>query len=120
MAVTNYSLTPIGSSQFQDTANSNSSVVVKASAGTLFAIDIDNSALAAVVYTKLVDSAGAVTVGTTDPNWIIRVPASTRISVQFVAGHAFSAGLQVFTVTAPGTGGVTAPGSPPTVRIIYT
>lgn len=120
MAVSNINLNPIGSSQFQDTANTNGSIVVKASAGTLYSVDIDNTALAAVVYTKLVDSAGAVVVGTTDPNWIIRVPASTRIQVQFVGGHAFSAGLQVFTVTAPGTPGAAAPATPPTVRIIYT
>lgn len=120
MAVTNITLTPIGSSQFQDTLNSNAAVVVKASAGTLYSIDIDNSALASVIYTKLVDSAGAVVVGTTDPNWIIRVPASTRITVQFVGGHSFSAGLQVFTVTAAGTPGSSAPATPPPVRIVYT
>jgi hypothetical protein len=120
MAVTTYNLTPIGSSQFQDTLNSNSAITVKASSGTLFMIDIDNTALAATIFTKLYDSAGAVTVGTTDPSWIFRVPASTRISVQFVAGHAFGSGLQVATVTAAGTGGVTAPATPPVVRIIFT
>jgi hypothetical protein len=119
MAVTNVNLSPIGSSQFQDTANSNSAVAIKASAGTLYAVDIDNSGLASVVYTKLYDSAGAVTVGTTDPNWIIRVPASTRIQVHMVGGHAFANGLQVATVTAPGTGGTTAPATPPTVRVVY-
>jgi hypothetical protein len=120
MAVTNITLTPIGSSQFQDTVNTNSSTVVKATSGTLYSIDIDNSALASVVYTKLYDNAGAVVVGTTVPDWVFRVPASTRISIQFVGGHAFANGLQVCTVTAGGTAGTSAPATPPTVRIVYT
>lgn len=119
MAITNYSLSPIGSSQFQDTANSSSSVVIKSSSGTLYSIEIDNTSLAAIIYTKLYDSAGAIVVGTDAPNWIIRVPASVKISVQFVGGHAFANGLQVATVTTPGTAGTTAPGTPPTVRVIY-
>jgi hypothetical protein len=119
MAVTNITLTPIGSSQFQDTANTNGAIVVKSSSGTLYSVDIDNSGLASVVFTKLYNSAGAIVMGTDAPDWIIRVPASVRISVQFVGGHAFSAGLQVGTVTAGGTAGTTAPGTPPTVRIVY-
>jgi hypothetical protein len=120
MSITNYSLTPIGSSQFQDTANTNSAVVIKSSSGTLYSIDIDNTSLASVVYSKFYDSAGAVVVGTTAPDWVVRVPASTRISFQLVAGHAFANGLQVATVTAGGTAGTTAPATPPTIRVIYT
>lgn len=120
MAVTNLTITSLAASEFQDTANTNAAVVVKASAGTLYLVSIDNTALAAVIYVKLYDTAAAVTVGTTIPDWVFKITASILQPVVFAPGIAFSAGLQVATVTAGGTAGTTAPATPPTVRIVYT
>ena len=120
MSVSSLTLTALASSLFQDTANTNSAIVVKSSSGTLYLLDVDNSSLASVIYVKLYDTAAAVTVGTTVPDWVFKITASVRQEHSWIAGIAFSSGLQVATVTAGGTAGTTAPGTPPTVRIAYT
>ncbi len=120
MAVSNLTITSLATSLFQDTANTNAAVVVKGSAGTFFVIEIDNTLLAAVIYVKLYDTAAAVTVGTTVPDWVYKITASINQAVTLIPGQAFSAGLQVATVTAGGTAGTTAPATPPTIRIAYT
>lgn len=120
MAVTNLTITSLASSLFQDTANTNSAASVKASSGTIYLIEVDNTALASVVYVKLYDTNAAVVVGTTVPDWVFKITASVNQSFAFVAGEAFSSGLQVATVTAGGTAGTSAPATPPTVRIAYT
>jgi len=120
MAVTNITITSLAASEFQDTANTNGAIVIKGSAGTLYLISVDNASLASVIYVKLYDTAAAVTVGTTVPDWVFKISASIIQPIVFVPGIAFSAGLQVATVTAGGTAGTSAPGTPPTIRIAYT
>jgi hypothetical protein len=120
MAVTNLTITSLAASLFQDTANTNAAAVVKASAGTLFALMVDNTGLAAVAYVKLYDTAGAVVVGTTVPDWVFKITASIIVPFVWAPGIAFSAGLQVCTVTTGGTAGAVAVATPPTVRIVYT
>jgi hypothetical protein len=120
MAVSSITITTLASSLFQDTANTNGAIVIKGSSGTLYMLEVDNTALAAVVYVKLYNTSGSVTVGTTDPDWVFRITASINQSHIWIPGIAFSSGLQVATVTAGGTGGTTAPATPPTVRIAYT
>jgi hypothetical protein len=122
MAITNLILTTLATNLFQDTVNGNVGIAVKASAGTFFVIHVDNSANAgAASYVKLYDSATTPSVGTTVPDWVIKVPGAFVGNVLIAtAGIAFSAGLQVATVTAGGTAGVTAPTSAVIVRIAYT
>lgn len=93
---------------------------IKGSAGTLYAIEIDNSLNAAVSYVKLWDAAsGSVTVGTTAPDWIFRVAASVSRTVMFPQGVAFATALSIAAVTAAGTAGVTGPTSALTCRVVY-
>ena len=120
MAVSNITITSLASSLFQDTANTNSAIAVKGSSGTIYMLEVDNSALASVVYVKLYDSAGAITVGTDVPDWVFKITASINQVFTFVPGEAFANGLKVACVTAGGTAGTTAPATPPTVRIAYT
>lgn len=120
MAVSNLTITSLASSLFQDTANTNGAIVVKGSSGTIYVIEVDNTALASIVYVKLYDTAAAVTVGTTVPDWVFKITASVNQVFTFVPGEAFSNGLQVACVTAGGTAGTSAPATPPTVRIAYT
>jgi hypothetical protein len=119
MAVSNLSLTQVGSNLFDDTANTNGAIVVKNTSGTLYVVDIDNTALAAIIYVKLYDLATTVTVGTTVPDWVFKVAASVRKSYVIPGGAALANGLQVATVTTGGTAGTTAVATPPTVRIVY-
>lgn len=120
MAVTNLTITSLAASEFQDTSNANASIVIKGSSGTLYLVYVDNTANGAISYVKLYNTAGAVTVGTTVPDWVFQVTASIVQPIVFAPGIAFSAGLQVATVTAGGTGGVTSPSSAVIVRIVYT
>ena len=120
MAVSAVNLADLAASLFKDTVSANSAVVVKASSAVVYAIVIDNTANGAASYTKLWNSAGAVTVGTTAPDEIILVPASTKITLIYVGGKTFGTGLQEATVTAAGTAGTTSPTSSVIVEIVYT
>ena len=120
MAVTTQTISSLSTSLFNDTDNANSAVTVKGSSGTLYYIEIDNTANGAASYSKFYDSAGAITVGTTAPDDIIKVPASGSVKIPFIGGRAFANGLQVATVTAGGTAGTTSPTSDVIVRVAYT
>lgn len=121
MAVTNIDISvPSSAKRFSDSSAANAAVAVKASSGTVYALQIDNTANAAVSYVKLYDlAAGSVTVGTTAPDWIIKVPASTKVTLTFVDGLAFGTALSECCVTAGGTAGTTSPSSAVVVTIIY-
>ena len=112
---------------FNDTVCANAAVAVKASAGTLYAVRIDNLANASPVYYKLWNVAqGSVTVGTTAPDEIIMVPASSIVLHEFksgsppVGGKAYSTAITHACVTTAGTAGTTSPTSPVLVEVAYT
>lgn len=120
MAVSQVTVTQLAASEFVDTVNGATAVAVKASAGTLHYIEVDNSANAAVTYTKLWNATtGSVTVGTTAPDWVYMVPASVKIPFPVPGGVAFATALTVASLTTGGTAGTTAPSSAAIVRIIY-
>lgn len=92
---------------------------VLAGACTVYIVDIDNTANAAVSYTKLYDAA-APTIGTTVPDIVLRVPSSKRRSFVIGApadGQPFT-NLSFATVTAGGTAGTTSPTSDVIVQIM--
>ena len=122
MAVSNLILTALATNLFKDTVSANAAVSIKASSGTLYVIHVDNSANAAEAeFIKLFDSAGAVTVGTTVPDWVIKVPAAFVGNVLIATeGIAFASGLQLATVTAGGTAGTTSPTAACKVSVVYT
>jgi len=119
MAVSNLILAALAANLFQDTVNANTPIVVKGSAGTLYLIHIDNTLNGVPSFVKLYDTAAVVTVGTTAPDWIIKVPAGVKLPVPFVGGVAFAAGLQAATVTTGGTSGTTSPASAVALSISY-
>lgn len=121
MAVTNITLAyPSGANQFQDTNNANAAVAVKASAATLYFIDIDNTLNGAASYVKLFNvGTGSITVGTTAPDEVHFVAASTRLVKNIPQGQSWGTALSVCTVTTGGTAGSTSPSSAVTVRLVY-
>lgn len=121
MAISQTALADVASSiVFTDTDSISTVAAVKASSATIYSIDIDNSANAAASYTKLYNAAsGDVTPGTTAPDMIIPVPASTRLSIPIPQGLAFGTAVTARTVTAGGTAGTTNPTSDVTLRIVY-
>ena len=117
-----YSNIPLltGGSLFQDTANANAAIAVKASSGVLYAAELDNTAVAAASYFKLYNAAaGGVTVGTTVPDWVIMVPASTKITLVLPSGITFGTAISAATVTAGGTSGTTSPTGNFAVKLVY-
>ena len=121
MAVTVLDLeTPTGAFRYKNGATNNTKSGVKASSGTIYAIVIDNSANAAITYVKLWDVAsGSVTVGTTAPDMVFEVAASTKMSIVFPEGLVFGTALTEAAVTTPGTAGTTSPSSSVVLSIVY-
>jgi hypothetical protein len=122
MAVTTVDFdAPSGLSRYKNTDSNATKSGVKASSGAMYSIIIDNTGNAAVTYLKLYDAAsGDVTVGTTAPDWIIKVPASTKLEVLFPETIAFGTALTEASVTAGGTAGSTGPTTDVPVTILYT
>lgn len=120
MSVTTTPLSnPVGANIVTDTtSNATSEDDVRGGATTVYMVDVDNTANAAVSYVKLYDSA-APTVGTTAPDFVFKVTASTRkVFVLDMSGVAFTTGLSFATVTAAGTAGTSSPSSSVIVRIL--
>ena len=92
--------------------NATSEDNVRSGAATVYAVDIDNTANAAISYIKFYDSA-APTVGTTAPVMILPAPASTRQIFLMPQGLAsiFATALSFAGLTAGGTAGTTGPTS---------
>ncbi len=74
--------------------------------------EIDNSANSSAVYFKVYDL-DSPTVGTTAPNWCIKVPASTVLPILTNSGdgHTFTNKCSMACVAEPGTPGTTSPTS---------
>ena len=86
-------------------------------AGVVNAIEIDNSANGAATYFKGYDN-GAPTVGTTDPDLVIMIPASVRRTVIFIDGFDFDSAFSFAGVTTGGTGGTTSPTSDAPAEVV--
>ena len=110
-----------GTKIFTETDLENTAVAVIAAAATIYMIEIDNTANPAQVnYVKLYDTAGAITVGTTVPDWVIRIPAGVKRSISMADGFAMANGIAAACVTAGGTGGTSSPTSSVVVKMVYT
>jgi len=121
MAITQTALADLASSFiFTDTDNAATIAGVKSASTVVHAIDIDNTANSATTFVKLYNVAsGSVTVGTTAPDMILPIPASTRSSFIIPGGLTFATALSVASVTTGGTAGTTGPTSDVVVRIVY-
>lgn len=112
---------PSGLMQYKNSDSNATKSGVKSASGSLYALIIDNSANNAASYVKLYDAAsGDVTVGTTAPDWIFKVPASTKLTIILPETIAFGTGLTEASVTAGGTAGSTGPTSDLALTLLYT
>jgi len=93
---------------------------VRAGASTVYQIDVDNTLNNVATYIKLCDAA-AITVATTVPDYVLKVPASKRDVFTFdLSGILFATGLSFYGVTTAPLAGVTDPASACVVRILCT
>ena len=115
VTVTNQS-NPLAAKIVQDTATTNTAVDnTTGASGTLYMVEIDNTAYATIVYFKLADSANA-TAGTTAPSIVLKCPASKKRSYVFPEGIAFSSGFSHWCTTGAAQ---TDTGAPGTVVVRY-
>ena len=103
---------PSGLYKYRNTDVNATKDAIDATSGVLHALVLDNTANAAITYVKLWDAASAgVTVGTTAPDWVFKVPASAKRTIVFHDGVAYANALVIAAVTGAGTAGVTPPTS---------
>ena len=120
MAVTIIPLGLTNATKIIRDANTNATAEnnVNDGAATIYAVTIDNAANGAATYTKLYNSATAITVGTTDPDVIFMTPASVVRTYVFRNSLNFATGLCFASVTAGGTAGTTNPVSTAIANIV--
>ena len=93
---------------------------LKASGGTLFKVEINNTANSSAVYLKLYNNVGgAVTGDGTDPNYVFKCPASSTKVYSCPKGTAFANALYARCVTTGGTAGTGNATSPVVYRILF-
>jgi hypothetical protein len=109
---------------FTDTAIGAAVDAVKASSAVVYSITVNNSANAAASYLKVWNVAsGSVTVGTTAPDIVIFIPASTTIVQNYftlaVPGLTLGTAVSMACVTTGGTAGTTPPVSSVSCSVTY-
>ena len=86
----------------------------------LFQVKIDNSANSAKSYVKLYDNAlSLVSVGTSEPDFILPVAAESTAEYSFFPGVFFDTGLVAACVTTAGKAGSSNPSSSVIVQFLY-
>jgi hypothetical protein len=125
MAITTVTVaSPSNEKIYQDTSATNAVNAIKASSTLVYYIIIDNSLNVASSYFKAFNLAsGSVTLGTTAPDLVIYVPASSIVTIPFFTsaanGVTFGTALSYAVVTTGGTAGNTGPSSAVTLTVSY-
>jgi len=71
--------------------------------GTLYAVEIDNTANSATAYLHMYNVAsGSVTIGTTDEHYTFMAPAGGRVTYACPGGASYSTALTAGIVSSPG------------------
>ena len=95
-------------------------VAVKTSSGTIYGIEIDNTANSADSFVKLYNlAAGSTTVGSDDPDMVLKAPATKKMTYLFNQGVAQGTAITLACVTLAGTAGNSTPISNVTVKVVY-
>jgi hypothetical protein len=102
-----------------DTAIAGTAVTIAERSVTIYYIRVDNSANGAASYLKFYFINTPVTVGTTVPDEVILLPASTIVNRSMPGGLIVPTGLIVACTTAGGTSGSTSPSSSVPLQVTY-
>lgn len=119
--MTTHAITDIGSplgSKIITDSDTNATAVNNVTGGApiVYLIEITNGS-AQVVHFKIFD-AGAPTVGTTAPNFVLPVPAGASISVAFPSGMTLNTGLSYACVQEEADTGTTDPSSAVAIKMV--
>ncbi len=93
-------------------------VVVKASSGVIYELELDNTANAAVTYLRLYNATSA-TIGSTQYDGLYIVPASVKITVVLPAGVTYGTGICYAATTSATLATTTAPSSSFAIKMVY-
>ena len=111
-------LADLGGSHCVQTSATSALDALTASGGSLFKVEIDNTANSSAVYLKLCDLTSTVTVGSTDPSYVFMCPASQTRVYSCAKGAVYTNGMQAACVTTGGTAGNSNPTNPVIYRIL--
>ena len=105
---------------YNDTGATNSVVAAASGATTIYHVEFDNTSNSAATYLKFYES-GSVTLGTTQPSFIIKAAAATKEYMSFPTGLPHATALQyiVTTTASNATGSPSAPSSACGLTILY-
>jgi hypothetical protein len=120
VTVTNQS-NPIGSRLVNDSdVTSTAADNTTGTTGTLYMVEVDNTANSGIVYFKMADSTDATGGGAsgTAATLVLMVPGSTKMSYVFPTGIAFSAGFSHWCVTGAAESDDTSPGNDVIARYV--
>ena len=109
-----------GITQTTETDAAAAAIAVKASSGTLYTVEIDNTANSINSFVKSYDIAsGGTTVGTNSPDVVLKAPASTKLTYHFSQGIAFGTAITLACLNTAGTAGTNGPASDVAVKLVY-
>lgn len=103
---------------FQSTTIGATAVVVSAASCVLHALELDNTANVAATFVRM-HNTGTVTPGTTVPDQILMVPASTKITFIMPGGVTFGTALTITAGISAALATTTAPSSSFAIKIVY-
>ena len=110
----------LGGKVYSDTAASNSVVAAASGATTIYHVEFDNTSNSAATYLKFYES-GSVTLGTTQPSFIIKAAAATKEYMSFPTGLSHASALQ-YIATTTASNASASPSAPSTacgLTILY-
>lgn len=109
-----------GATQTTETDAAAAAIAVKASSGTLYTVEIDNTLNTINSFVKIYNIAsGSTTVGTSGPDVILKAPASTKLTYHFSQGIVFSTAITLACLNQGGTAGTNGPASDVAVKLVY-
>lgn len=107
-----------GAKLFTETAAGATAIAVSAASSVLYEMELDNTANSAATFMRMYNT-GAVTPGTTVPDQLIMVPASTKITTVTPSGQTFGTALTITAGTSATLATTTAPVSSFAVKLVY-
>ena len=93
-------------------------VIVKASSAVIYELELDNTANGAATYLRLYNATTA-TIGSTQYDALVMVPASVKITMVLPGGVTFGTGLCYAAGTSATLATTTAPSSAFAIKIVY-
>lgn len=107
-----------GATLFTSTTVGATAIAISAASTVIYELELDNTANAAATFMRM-HNTGTVTPGTTTPDSLIMVPASTKVTMVIPGGWTFGTALTITAGSSATLATTTAPSSAFAVKIVY-